>query len=55
MDSSLLREIQLACDDVYCNPDDPLAVAGVQRLLGAETPSRGGAIRLPVPAMDWRR
>lgn len=55
MNSSLREQIQSACDDVYRNPDDAVALGTLQRLLGADTTKAGGTVGTAVPQETWRR
>lgn len=46
--------IQEACDDVYSDPDDEVALGRLRRLLSGSPSSNGGAGALVSPA-SWRR
>jgi len=51
MESMLRQQIQAACDAVYQDPDDMVAVGRLQRLLRAATTDRSG-VEQP---LNWHR
>lgn len=49
------RQIQVACDDMFCDPDDAVASAKLRRLLGGAPTSYVAVACDEVSRSSWRR
>lgn len=50
-----MLEIQEACDDLFCDPDDVSASMRIRQVLGGSQGSPGSVVGTAVSRQEWRR